>query len=255
MHREVPQYRAVVLREQVKPFAAIVCAWNEGARLHRQLAAMGPHASSLFDIVIADGPSTDGSTQAEVLRPLGVKAVIVLEETGGLSAALRAALAYALDSGYRGVVTLDGNNKDDTSSLAGFAARLEEGFDYVQGSRYMPGGQEINTPWSRHFLIKFVHAPLFSALCWRRFTDTTNGFRGLSRRFLLDERVNIFRKVFSAYELPYYLAWAACRYGFRTTEIPVTRSYPAGPVPTKIIGVRGYLRMLKPLVMLGLRRY
>src|SRR6185369_3355120 len=69
-----------------------------------------------------------------------------------------------------------------------------------------------------------------------------------SARLLTDPRVAPFRDVFAAYELHYYLAIRAARLGFRVTEVPVTRAYPAaGAVPTKIHGLRGNLTILKTL--------
>jgi hypothetical protein len=59
--------------------------------------------------------------------------------------------------------------------------------------------------------------------------------------------VKPFRGVFVAYNLPYYLLVRACRLNFRVTEIPVTRRYPKGEVPTKISGIRGNLGILREL--------
>lgn len=252
----VPRYHAERFRDRAARFAVVVCTFNEGERLLQQLLKMQSTAPPLFDVVIADGPSTDGSTDRERMVPLGVTARIDLEEPGGLSSALRATFSFAMDEGYEGVVILDGHDKDDTTSLPNFAALLDDGYDFVQGSRYKPGGAAINTPWFRTLTINLIHVPFFSLLCRHRFTDTTNGYRGMSRRFLLDDEVNIFRDDFREYELPYYLAWAACRRGFRVTETPVTRRYPeTGGVPTKIVGFAGFYRMLKPLFMLALGRY
>jgi hypothetical protein len=64
---------------------------------------------------------------------------------------------------------------------------------------------------------------------------------------LLDPRVAPFRDVFSDYELHYYLAIRAARLGHAVTEIPVTRAYPPGKVPTKISGFKGNLRVLRTL--------
>ena len=59
----------------------------------------------------------------------------------------------------------------------------------------------------------------------------------------------MFRDVFAAYELHYYLAIRAARLGFRVAELPVTRTYPAsGPTPTKIHGLRGNLFVLRTLL-------
>ncbi|HYG74238.1 MAG TPA: glycosyltransferase family 2 protein [Planctomycetota bacterium] len=256
MPREVPKYHAVVLQPRQYKYAVIVCALNEGERLIRQLTKMKANTAGLFDVIIADGPSTDGSTEPNRLKELGVHAVIVLEERGGLSSSLRASFAYVLEAGYSGAVIMDGHDKDDTEALHRFGKLLDDGLDFIQGSRFVPGGQAVNTPPRRTVLIRWIHAPYISVLCGKRFTDTTNGFRGFSRRFLEDEKVALFRKCFDQYELPYYLAWAACRYGFNVQEMPVTRAYPAaGPTPTKIIGFRGHWKMLKPLLMLLFRLY
>src|SRR5207302_4680162 len=89
-----------------------------------------------------------------------------------------------------------------------------------------------------------------------RYTDTTNGFRGYSRRLLEDPRMAVFRDVFVGYELHYYLAIRSARLGFHVCEIPVARRYPAhGPTPTKISPVLGNLRVLKCLFAACLGMY
>jgi hypothetical protein len=188
--------------------------------------------------------------------PLGVRAVLVKTGPGKLSAQMRMAFAYALEQGYEGIVTIDGNNKDDPSAIPRFLEALEQGDDHVQGSRFIPGGLAENTPALRWVGIRFVHAPLISLSAGTRYTDTTNGFRAYSRRLLLDPRVAPFRDVFSRYELHYYLAIRAPALGYRVRELPVSRRYPGkGPVPTKISGLRGNLLVLRTLFEACLHRY
>ncbi len=252
---QVPAHDTVVLRPARTRHAVIVPVWNEGERFERQLREMRPY-TEIADIIVADAPSTDGSTTASKLAAANVHAVVSLAEPGRQSASLRAALAYAMNEGFEGIILMDGNGKDDPAGIEGFVRELDSGGDYVQGSRFLPRGKAINTPRSRMFLIRFVHAPLFSLLCGRRFTDSTNGFRAFSRRLLLDPRVRPFRNAFGQYEIYPYLAWAACRYNFDVRDLAVTRSYPAvGPVPTKISLFHGNWQMLKPLLMILFRRY
>lgn len=252
---EVPAYDALALRERSSRFCVCVPVIDEGDRLHRQLARMRPFATEL-DVVIADGGSTDGSVDADRLAEKGVRARLVKTGPGKLSAQMRMAMAWALGEGYEGTIFVDGNDKDDPEALPRFAAKLDEGFDHVQGSRYLPGGKAINTPASRHFGVKLLHAPLISMAAGFRYTDTTNGFRAYSARLLLDPRVAPFRDVFAAYELHYYLAIRAARLGFRVCEIPTTRAYPAqGSTPTKISPVRGNLRVLRTLFRAALIGY
>ena len=213
-------------------------------------------AAGQVDLVIADGGSTDGSVDEEPLRRRGVRALLVKTGPGRLSAQMRMAMAWALDEGYEGLIAMDGNNKDDPDAIPAFVAALDAGNDHVQGSRFIPGGRAINTPWARLLGIRLVHAPLISLASGRAQTDTTNGFRAYSRRLLVDPRVAPFRELFSAYELHYYLAIRGARLGFRLAEVPVTRAYPShGPIPTKISPIRGSLKILRTLAQACLHRF
>ncbi len=246
--RAVPAYTAVALREKRRRYCCCIFVLNEGDRFRGQLERMRPYADAV-DLVVADGGSSDGATAPETLGPAGVRALLVKTGPGRLSAQMRMAFDWALDQGYDGVITIDGNGKDDPGAIPSFVAALDQGFDHVQGSRFVRGGRAIRTPLSRLLGIRLIHAPLMSLAAGARFTDTTNGFRAYSRRLLLDRRVDPFREVFSAYELHYYLAIRAARLGFRHTELPVTRAYPeSGTVPTKISPIRGNVAVFSTLL-------
>lgn len=253
--REVPAHRVTTLAPRRHRYCVCVFVLNEGERIRSQLAKMRPLAAQV-DLVIADGGSTDGAVAPEVLAPMGVRTLLTKTGPGKLSAQMRMALAWAMEEGYEGVVVIDGNDKDDPSAIPAFVRALEEGYDHVQGSRYVPGGVAVNTPPSRHWGVKLLHAPLISLSAGTRYTDTTNGFRAYSRRLLADPRVAPLRDVFQAYELHYYLAIRAARLGYRVLELPVTRAYPReGRVPTKISPFRGNLRVLRTLFQACLHRY
>jgi len=244
---EVPAFDAVPFGERRHDVALCVFVLNEGERIREQLRTM--HALALpVDVVIADGGSTDGALDPDFLASQGVRALLVKRGPGALSAQMRMGFAWCLREGYHGIVTIDGNGKDDARAVPAFVDALRAGVDHAQGSRYLPGGLGVNTPIARHAGVTLIHAPLISLAAGRRYTDTTNGFRAYSRRFLLDDRVRPFRDVFTGYELHYYLAIRAGRLGFKVAELPVTRSYPAnGVVPSKIRGWRGYLKILRTL--------
>jgi glycosyltransferase involved in cell wall biosynthesis len=252
---QVPAYDSEIYHPRRSRYAVCLFVLNEADRIVRQLTRMQQIHHGL-DVVIADGGSSDGSTQRKILEPLGVNTLLVKRGPGRLSAQMRMALAWCLERGYEGIVVMDGNNKDDPSALPQFAALLDQGYDHVQGSRFVPGGQAINTPRSRYWGLRLLHAPLLSCAARFRYTDTTNGFRGYSATLLRDPRVAPFRDIFSQYELHYYLAISAARLGFRVMETPVTRAYPKdGPTPTKIHGFRGNLKILGTLLAACTGRY
>ena len=62
---------------------------------------------------------------------------------------MRMAFAWALREGYEGVIVIDGNGKDDIRRDPAIRRELDDGYDHVQGSRFIPGGRAENTPFSR----------------------------------------------------------------------------------------------------------
>lgn len=245
--RQVPAYRIEEFKPRAHRWAIGIPVINEGNRLIEQLGRMQRLAAAA-DILIADGGSRDGSVARTTLEPLGVRTLLTKTGPGKLSAQMRMVFDYALNEGYEGIVLIDGNGKDGVDAIPSFLAALDEGFDYIQGSRYLSGGHEENTPWDRKIGGRLIHAPLLSWAAGFRYTDTTNGFRAISARFLQDPRLQPFRDVFDTYNLHYYLSLWAPRLGYRVRELPVSRRYPAqGPTPSKIGGWSGKFEIFRLL--------
>lgn len=246
---EVPAFETPLWLEPRHPWCVVIPVINEGPRIGNLLGRMrAMDLAALADILIVDGGSSDGSLESEILRRADVRGLLVKTGPGKLSAQLRCAYAFALDQGYRGIVTIDGNDKDDPGAIPSFVNALRDGVDFVQGSRFIAGGQAENTPRLREFAIRCIHAPCLSLASGARWTDTTQGFRAYSRRMLLDPELAPFREVFGSYELLAYLSYRAPRLGYRCIELPTSRRYPAGEVPTKISSVRGNLSLLRILL-------
>jgi glycosyltransferase involved in cell wall biosynthesis len=247
---QVPAFVAASWRPRRGLRCVIVPVINEGERIRSLLGRMAAlHLFATVDVIIVDGGSTDGSLDAADLEALGVRALLTKTGPGRLSAQLRCGYAFALDEGYDAIVTIDGNDKDDPAAIEAFLRALGEGFDFVQASRFIAGGVAENTPALRDFAIRRIHAPLLSLFSGFHWTDTTQGFRGYSRRLLLDSRIAPFRDVFSDYELLAYLSYRAPKLGYRCVELPAARRYPRGKVPTKISSFRGNLSLLRTLFL------
>jgi dolichol-phosphate mannosyltransferase len=252
---EYPAFEIREINKKKNDFCVCIFVINEGEKVQKQLARMKKYAKDI-DIIVADGGSTDGSLEDDTLTKNDVRALLTKRGPGKLSAQMRMAFAYALTEGYKGVVVVDGNGKDDITAIPNFVKHLKEGYDHIQGSRYIPGGKAINTPWERHYALKLLHAPLLSWAAGYKHTDTTNGFRGYSAKLLSDKDLAIFRDIFATYELHYYLSVKSARHGYKLTEIPVTREYPkTGKTPTKISPIKGNLHVLGILFKAAFNKY
>lgn len=253
---QIPTYEELCFLEKKKDYLLGIPVLNEGEKFKKQIKRIFSHKiHDVVDIVIFDGDSRDGSTDPSFLKEHGVSAILIKKGKGALGAQLRMGFSYALSKGYKGVITVDGNGKDNVEVIPAFVKKMEEGFDFVQGSRFIKGGRAINTPLIRYCAVRGIHAPLISILSRKLYTDTTNGFRGYSSKLLSDSRLQLFRDVFDTYQLLFYISVQAARQGFKIAEIPVTRAYPKkGKVPTKIKWT-GCIKMLHELLELSLGKY
>lgn len=246
---EVPAYETIFENPKSKPFSLVIPVINEGNRILCLLERIRDlKIADLVDIIIVDGGSTDGSLEPLRLQRLDVNTLLLKTGSGKLSAQLRCAYSFCLLRGYKGIVTIDGNNKDDPKAIPLFINKLNEGYDFVQASRFIPGGEAVNTPLCRNLAIKLIHAPLLSLASGFHWTDTTQGFRAYSAQLLSNEQISIFRNIFEEYELLAYLSYIAPKLNFKCIEIPSSRIYPSGKVPTKISTLRGNAKVLYSLV-------
>ena len=227
----VPDFTAAEFEGRRSDYCLLIPVINEGARILTELGrAQTAGIDRVCDIVICDGGSTDGSMKHD-------------------TRSLRMGIYFALDRGYKGILTIDGNNKDSIEDVPEFIAKLQAGYDLVQGSRFIRGGHAINTPPVRYAAVRLVHAPLVSLGAHQWFTDTTNAYRAYSREYLTHPDVRPLRDVFGGYELLAYLSIRATQLGMKACEVPVTRAYPAtGKTPTKITGFKGNSDLMKILL-------
>jgi glycosyltransferase involved in cell wall biosynthesis len=244
----VPEYVVHKKTERKNAYCLVIPVINEGERIQNQLRTtheLGIHEQ--VDTIIVDGGSTDGSLEADFLEEVGVRHLLEKTATGKLSAQLRCAYSYALQEGYEGIITIDGNNKDDPADIPKFINALDDGIDFAQASRFLKGGVAENTPFSRYIAIRAIHAPLLRVCSGFPWTDTTQGFRAYSAKMLRDNQIQPFRSVFDTYELLAYLSYRVPKVGFRCVELPTTRIYPKGEVPTKISAFKGNLAVMEIL--------
>lgn len=238
-------------------YCLLIPVINEGARILTELGrAQKAGVDKMADIILCDGGSTDGSMKPDTLKLYGVNTLLVKKSAGRQGAQLRMGLHFALARGYKGFLTIDGNNKDSIEDVPRFIEKLKEGYDLVQGSRFIKGGKAVNTPMARFLGVRLIHAPVISAAAGHWFTDTTNAYRAYSREYLTHPAVQPLRPIFMGYELLAYLSIRATRLGLKACEVPVTRAYPAsGRTPTKISGFKGNSDLLKVLFAAAAGKY
>lgn len=254
---EIPNHEKIEISKKKNKYCLLIPVINEGERIIKELeTAKKFNIHKQVDIIICDGDSTDGSITEKAMKDLGVNTILIKKDTGKQGAQLRMGINFAFERDYDGIITIDGNNKDSIEDVPKFIEKLDEGYDLVQGSRFVKGGEAINTPFIRHVSVRLLHAPIISLTAGEHFTDTTNAYRAYSKKYLTDPRVQPLRGVFQTYELLAYLSVRASQLDMKTCEIPVRREYPKKQkTPTKISFFKGNYGLFKILILNAFGKY
>lgn len=222
-------------------------AYNEGEKIKRTLSRHPEDRS--YDLMVMDDGTTDGS-----LSGPGLERVIILrnDTNQGVGAAMKKVFQYALDHNYDILGIQAGNDKDNPLELPRLLEPiLKDEADFVQGSRFLPGGGYGNTPAYRIVATRFVHPLLFSVAVGKRLTETTNGFRAFRTSLLRDDRIAWRQDWLNKYELEPYLMFKVIKLGYRHREAPVTKVYPPHHLGyTKMKPFSGWWSIMRPIFYL-----
>ena len=230
---------------------AIGPVYNEGEKAVRTIAAFPP--GIVDEIVVVDDCSTDGSQ--EIIRQAGVT-VLKTPRRSKPGTAIRLGIDYGLSKNVDIFVIFAMNGKDNPREIPLLLEPILTGrADFVQGSRYLAGGEHRHIPWRRLLAIRF-YTVLFSVLFGKKITDATNGFRALRAEVVKDPKMNLWQEWLEGYPLETYLLAQVVRLGYRLCEVPVTKTYPQSGKNYSKIRPADWWACFKPvpLLWLGLKK-
>lgn len=232
-----------------RPLLAVLC-YNNGTYASSVLSKIPIQRD--YDVLVINDGSSDG-TGTELSRfPFPQ---IINDENHGIGFCIKKAIQYAKEKGNQVLVIMAGNNKDNPQEIDQLLTPIyQEGFDYVQGSRYLKSDQAIRTPWFRKMMVP-LHAKIFSWLTGFSCTDALNGYRAYKISLFYEPiKINIWQDWLNRYEFETYLhyhALIACR----VKEVAVTKSYASYQKGKSYSHIRPWVdwwKIMSPLLYLKL---
>jgi dolichol-phosphate mannosyltransferase len=209
---------------------AVVPTYNERENIGPLIEALNDAADGLghpFEILVCDDNSPDGTQ--DVIREMQTRYDNVRLLAGtkeGLGVAYARGLRYALDELHGDIIMhMDADFSHNPADLSRMIAKIDEGFDLVVGSRYVPGGR-LSQEWGivRKLISRVANSGIRVIAGLGAIHDCTGGFRAYRATML--QHVDI-EAAPRGYAVLTYLAYQSLMAGARATEIPITFSQRA----------------------------
>ena len=172
-------------------------------------------------LLIADDNSPDGT--ADIVRDLMKKYKnldINQGKKAGLGAAYVRGMQYAIDEMHADVVfEMDADGQHDATKIPDFLKKIDEGYDFVVGTRYSGGGS-IEQSWSFYRKFLSVGGNMFIRLVLMRpgIHDWTGGYRAIKKEVFLKEKEKL--KNFTGYNFQVGSLLSSVHDGFKVAEVP-----------------------------------
>ena len=226
---------------------AIIPAYNEELALGTVILRTLQY---LDKVIVIDDGSSDKTKNVAILA--GAEVISHSTNLGkgqGLKSgfeavkSLNASIKNPKDT-YDIIVTIDGDGQNNPDEISDLILPIQEGIaDFVNGSRYLEGYKEDNTPTYRRVGQKVLDKAtnISSGLS---ITDSQSGFRAFSK-----EAISYFKLKDSGFAIESEMLSDAAEFGLKIVEVPITVRYDLdGSTENPVIhGVGVLLKIIKDM--------
>jgi glycosyltransferase involved in cell wall biosynthesis len=161
------------------------------------------------EVLLVDGFSRDRTI--EVARHVRPDVVVVRQRGCGKGAAMRTGFE---DASGDFVVVLDADGSMEPAEIEDYVTALEAGYDFVKGSRFLPGGGSLDLTRIRSLGNQtLVHS--VNLLWGVPFTDLCYGYLGFRR-----DRLSALALTSTGFEIETEICIHAIQAGLRIAEVP-----------------------------------
>ncbi|MEK7160373.1 MAG: glycosyltransferase family 2 protein [Patescibacteria group bacterium] len=175
-----------------------------------------------MNILVADDNSPDGTAdEVKKLMKKFENLDLNMGEKHGLGAAYVRAMTYAIDKMNAEVMfEMDADLSHDPNKIPDFLKKIDEGYDFVIGTRYSQGGS-IPSNWGLTRKMFSVFGNLLVRIILLKFSihDWTGGFRAMRKEVFLKEKEEL--TAFRGYTFQVSFLNKVVRDEYKVAEIPI----------------------------------
>jgi len=207
----------------------VIPTYNEAKSIGRLIDALAGEFKKMlhhnFQVLVVEGNSPDGTAEVvkEKMKNYGFVKLLMEEKKAGLGAAYVYGFKYAMNKlGAEVIVEMDADFQHDPSELIKLIKEIDNGYDYVIGSRFIEGGS-IPGEWElkRKLFSKLGNLTAKIILGIHDVNDFTTGYKASRVKGFVDkiDLDHILSKSF-AYKMD--LLYKMYKAGAKIKEVPIT---------------------------------
>lgn len=213
----------------MKTAIIIIPTYNEAKTIEKTLFAVDEVVKTIKNwqmmVLIVDDSSPDGT--GKVVTSIGKKLsyvhLLTNPQKAGLGGAYLKGMAKAFGEMKADVAfEFDADLSHDPKKLPELLAKIDEGYDMVLGSRYIPGGS-IPQDWGVHRKILSGFGNLLIAVVLFDFSikDWSAGYRAITKKVYDAVKDEMTKESFAGYTFQIGFLHKAKKKGFKVAEIPI----------------------------------
>lgn len=213
-----------------KRFVVVIPTYDERGNIGRSIDALEEVFKKIPDqydsnILVVDDSSPDGTADEvrEKMREFKNVHLFVNKRKMGLGGAYLSGMKYAKEHFDPDIYfEFDADLSHDPTLVPQFLKKLEEGYDLVLGSRYIPGGA-IPENWGlkRKFYSVVGNMIIMTVLADFRIRDWTTGYRALTKEVYEKVFPHLGEERFFGYTFQIGSLHKTVRMGYKVGEVPL----------------------------------